>query len=331
MIRKSLAKLLAAVIFALFALSAANAADLRVKFTDKSKLKYEGDWSLISYQAYTSKYVGKGARKGTVTCKPNLTGTYQIITEYKATVNRGNKALYYVDGAKVKEINQGAGTVNGKSAFQKVSLGVFELKPDSAVELRAQDGKSYSFVGFTFTTSTEKPSDVSSGDGSVEGDTAAESSFVAKKDGDMIIEPYLSTYSPATFKVLVDGKEVFSWVRSNDSAKEPCVVQGAADEKSMVEQKAGDFSPASGLKYTVALKAGQKVTSSKSGNFEAGSYLKISGPFDGEAAAPAAPADADKTTDGTADDAGKTGAKTGSPATTDTDKPASMDDVLKTK
>lgn len=323
-----LAKILVAVMLAFFALSAANAADLRVKFTDKSKLKYEGDWSLISYQAYTSKYVGKGARKGTATCKPGLSGTYQIITEFKATVNRGDKALYYVDGKKVKEVNQRAGTVNGKSAFQKVSLGVFDLKPESTVELRAQDGKSYSFVGFTFTTSTEKPSDTMNGDGSVEGDTAAESSFVAKKDGDMTIEPYLSTYSPASFKVNVDGKEVFSWVRSNDTSNEPCVVQGTADAKSMVEQKAGDFSPASGLKYSIALKAGQKVTSSKSGGFEADSYLKISGPFDGAAAA----TDDSKKSD-TNDDAKDNTTKTDTtaPKTTDTDKPASMDDVLKGK
>ncbi len=321
MMKKMVASFLVAFVFSFLALNAGNAADLKIKFTDKSRLNYQGDWKLISYQAYTSKDAGKGGRRGTLTCQPGLSGTYQIITEFKATVNRGNRAQYYVNGSKVKEVDQRAGAANGKSAFIKVSLGVFALTPESKVELRAEDGKSYSFVGFTFTTSTEVPTDVSA-DGGTPGDTGAESSFVATKDGDLIIEPYLSTYAPAAFHVSVDGKEVFSWVRSDSTTKEPCVFQGAADEKSMILNKPGDYSPAPGLKYTVALKAGQKVTSTKSGGFESDTYLKISGPFDGAAAAAA---DDKGAAEPAGDDADK---KEGGKATTDTTKPVAMDDVL---
>jgi len=147
---------------------------------------------------------------------------------------------------------------------------------------------------------------------------------VAKSDGDLVIEPYLSTYSPAAFHVFVDGKEVFSWVRSNSTSKEPCVFQGAADDKSMIVNKPGDYSPAPGLKYTVALKAGQKVTSTKSGSFESDAYLKISGPFDGNAATPAAD-DKDKPIKTTTDDSDDGKAATGEK------KPTVMDDVLKNK
>lgn len=267
-----------------------DAADLKIKFTDKSRLTYDGDWSLISYQAYTSKTVGSGKRKGTVTCKPNLSGTYQIITEYKSTLNRGNRALYYVDGTLAKEVDQKGGTGEGQSHFPKVSLGVFALTPDSKVELRCQDGKSYSFVGFTFTTSTEKPtetggSDTPSPGGDAGSDTGSatpsENEFTAARDGEMTIQPYLSTYGPAELRVLVDGKEVMAWVRTNSTTKELCVFQGTADEKSMVEAKTGDFSPASGLKYSVALKAGQKVKAVKKGSFESGTFLKVEGPFGG--------------------------------------------------
>ncbi|MFZ5953122.1 MAG: hypothetical protein ACOYXC_20635 [Candidatus Rifleibacteriota bacterium] len=313
-------------ILGLFFLSTSlSANDLKIKFTDKSKLKYDGDWLLISYQAYTSKTVGSGGRRGTMTCKPGLTGKYQIITEFKATVNRGNRAKYYVDGSLVKEIDQRAGVVEGKSAFPKVSLGVFDLKPDSTIELRAQDGKSYSFVAFIFTTSTAPISDPIAGGGDA-GNEPAERSFTAKKDGELVIEPYLSTYSPATFKVTVDGKEVFSWVRSNSTTKEPCAFQGAADEKSMYEIKPGDFSPSSGLKYTMAIKAGQKVQAVKSGGFESDSFLKISGPFDGTEAAKT-----DETAAGK-DDEKKTGDKTdekaGETSTKDAKKAGSMEEVL---
>ncbi|OGK06713.1 MAG: hypothetical protein A2W80_04435 [Candidatus Riflebacteria bacterium GWC2_50_8] len=322
MMKKVVACFLAAFVFSLLALSTSNAADLKIKFTDKGRLNYQGDWKHISYQAYTSKDAGKGGRRGTLTCEPKLSGTYQIITEFKATVNRGNRAQYYVNGTKVKEVDQRAGAANGKSAFIKVSLGVFELTPESKVELRCEDGKSYSFVGFTFTTSTDVPTDVSA-DGGVAGDTGAESSFVAKSDGDLVIEPYLSTYSAAALHVLVDGKEVFSWVRSDSTSKEPCVFQGAADDKSMIENKPGDYSPAPGLKYTVALKAGQKVTSTKSGGYESGTYLKISGPFDGAAAAPAGTDK--KPAENAADN------KEGGKAATGDAKPAAMDDVLNSK
>ncbi|PKL48207.1 MAG: hypothetical protein CVV42_10515 [Candidatus Riflebacteria bacterium HGW-Riflebacteria-2] len=319
MMKKIVSCFLVAFVLSLLALSTSNAADLKIKFTDKSRLNYQGDWKLISYQAYTSKDAGKGGRRGTLTCEPKLSGTYQIITEFKATVNRGNRAQYFVNGSKVKEVDQRAGAANGKSAFIKVSLGVFALTPESKVELRAEDGKSYSFVGFTFTTSTEVPTDVSA-DGGIAGDTGAEGSFVAKKDGDLVIEPYLSTYAPAAFHVFVDGKEVFSWVRSDSTTKEPCVFQGAADDKSMILNKPGDYSPAPGLKYTVALKAGQKVTSTKSGSYESGTYLKISGPFDGAATADdKADAEPDKDA-GDKKEAGKT--------PTDTTKPVAMDDVL---
>ena len=267
-----------------------DAADLKIKFTDKSRLTYDGDWSLIAYQAYTSKTVGSGKRKGTLTCKPNLSGTYQIITEYKSTENRGNRALYYVDGKLAKEVDQKGGTGKGQSHFPKVSLGVFALTPESTVELRCQDGKSYSFVGFTFTTSTEKPSETGGSDGTSAGGEAgsnagsaapSEIDFTAAKDGEMTIQPYLSTYGPAELRVLVDGKEAMAWVRTNSTTKELCVFQGTADEKSMVEKAPGDFSPAPGLKYSVALKAGQKVKAIKKGSFESGTFLKVEGPFGG--------------------------------------------------
>lgn len=285
---------LAVLFWACFA--TASAADLKIKFTDKSKLKYEGDWMTIAYQAYTSKLVGKGARKGTLTCKPNISGTYQIITEFKSTENRGNRALYYVDGKLAKEIDQKSGTGKGQSHFPKVSLGVFALTPESTVELRCQDGKSYSFVAFIFTTSTEKPSeggsDTTAG-GSADSSTDAASKdseqvFTATSDGDMTIHPFLSTYDAAELRVLVDGKEVLAWVRTDSTSNELCVFQGAADENSMKLNKPGDYSPASGLKYSIALKTGQKVTVIKKGDFEPATFLKVEGPFNGKPSAPTA-------------------------------------------
>jgi hypothetical protein len=263
-------------------------ADLKIRFTDKSRLTYNGDWAIISYQAYTSKTVGSGQRKGTVVCRPNLSGTYQIFTEYKSTLNRGKNAKYYVNGSFAKEIDQKGSTGEGQSHFPKVSLGVFALTPESTVELRCQDGRSYSLVAFSFSTSTATPSEPGSpgspsGDGSSGGDSGvagdAEKSFTAESDGEMTIQPYLSTYNSAELRVLVDGKEILAWVRTNSTSKEPLVFNGTPDSASMTEAKPGDFSPTSGLKYTYALKAGQKVTVIKKGNFESGTFLKVDGPF----------------------------------------------------
>ncbi len=290
--KMSLSVIAGLVLFAFCLTEAASAADLKIRFTDRSRLKFVGDWAHISYQAYTSKSVGSGKRKGTMTCTPNLSGTYQIIAEFKATVNRGNRALYYVDGKLAKEVDQ---HTSSGSTFPKVSLGVFALTPESTVELRAQDGKSYSFVSFTFSKSTEKPGSgteqqppTTAGGGAAGGSLddvlgtgkgGNDETFTAKKDGDMTIEPYLSTYQAAEFRVLVDGKEVLAWVRTSDTSRDLCVVEGKADENSMIEKKPGDFSPAPGLKYTIAVKAGQKVTAVKKGSYEAGSQLKITGPF----------------------------------------------------
>lgn len=266
--------------FSLMMASVVSAGDLKIKFTDTSRVTYEGDWLTISYQAYTSKTVGSGKRKGTLTCKPNVFGTYQIIAEYKSTENRGNRAQYYVDGKKAKEIDQSGG--NG--TFEKASLGVFALTPESTVELRAQDGKSYSFVSFTFTTSTETPSDSGNSDTPSGGDSGSGASpakdYTAASDGEMTIQPFLSTNNSAELRVFVEGKEILAWVRTNGTTKELCVFQGKPDEKSMFERKPGDFSPASGLKYTYALKAGQKGSVVKKGNYESGTFLKVDGPFD---------------------------------------------------
>jgi len=89
----------------------------------------------------------------------------------------------------------------------------------------------------------------------------------------------------------------------------------------MILNKPGDYSPAPGLKYTVALKAGQKVTSTKSGGYESDTYLKISGPFDGTAAATDDKAGA-KTNEN--DGSQKEGKKT----TADSTSPVAMEDVL---
>ncbi|NLI75616.1 MAG: hypothetical protein GX442_04135 [Candidatus Riflebacteria bacterium] len=80
-------------------------------------------------------------------------------------------------------------------------------------------------------------------------------------------------------RVLVDGKEVLAWVRSDSTARECCRFQGKADETSMVERGPGDFSPAPGLAHVYPVKAGQKVTLITKGGFEPATFLRVEGPF----------------------------------------------------
>ena len=102
--------------------------------------------------------------------------------------------------------------------------------------------------------------------------------YLVEEDGELVIEPYLTTYNPASFKVYIDDSEVFSWVRSDDIADEFCVVNGVVDRNSMYLNKPGDYSPTQGLSYTVSVDAGQVVRAVKTGNYLSESYLRLNGP-----------------------------------------------------
>lgn len=263
--------------------AAAGQGEVKIRFTDKSRLNYEGDWAIISYQAYTSKTVGSGKRMGTMTCRPGLSGTYRITAEYKATENRGRKARYLVDGQLVKTVNQH--TASG-SSFPKVTLGVFALTAGSTVSLEAKDGHSYSFVSFRFRP-TDGPATGPDGDtppvdhdggnnpGKVPG-----SEWTAARDGELTIRPCLSTYAGAGMTVTVDGKVVFRWKRANDRDGSRAVFQGKEDPDSIVENSPGDFSPSRTLQYRFPVKKGQTVKAIQSGQPGPAAFLKVEGPWE---------------------------------------------------
>lgn len=275
----------------LFVSAQSEAKDIIFKWTDKTpKLQFTGSWDL-SYKhenAYTTKYKGKRDARGKAICKPGLEGKYEVFASFRATENRGTAAKYLVDGKHVRTENQRSVDGHGKHTqkFPEISLGVFELKPDSVVMMNADDGQSYSCTGFRFKPSSGKPSESSGNDSSFgdlinseSGSAAKAEAYTVTSDGELVIEPYLTTYNQALFKVSVDGKDILVWQRSGDVAEDFCIFDGIADKKSMFLQKAGDYSPTQGLSYKYKVKQGQQVAVEKSGDYLGESYLKLSGPI----------------------------------------------------
>ena len=203
------------------------------RWTDKTpKLKFVGSWYFKHESAYTTKYQGNRDAKGQAICKPGLSGTYEIFASFRATENRGRAAKYLVDGKLVRTENQRSSDGGGSHSekFPEVRLGSFELTPDSAVVMKADDGQSYSFTQFRF-----KPSKKSSGEqiGSIEdvlappvdaeGEAIALTSnnqgdrvFTATTDCEVTIKSYLSTYGPARLFVNLNGERIIAWARQND-------------------------------------------------------------------------------------------------------------------
>lgn len=102
--------------------------------------------------------------------------------------------------------------------------------------------------------------------------------YVVTQDGELIVEPYLTTYYPAAFHVYLDDEEIVAWVRNCDIERELCYVNGLPDENSMFLYKVGDYSPTEGLSYSFPVKEGQVITARREGNYLDHSYLRISGP-----------------------------------------------------
>lgn len=262
-----------------------KAGGLTIDYKDRSgRLAFVGDWATVADHTYTSAHTGSGKRKGTLTCTPGLaSGTYEVAATFHASVNRGDKARYLVDGKLAKVVDQREKSNDG--AYPTVVLGVFTLTPESKVVLQAQDGKSYSFIAFRFRKSDGTPVSTVPGAGSGSGATGADAgdgsgdTLTATADGELVIKPLLSTRSPALFRVILDGTVIFRWQRENDVDGSLAEFQGKPDPASMVEVKPGDFSPAAGLCYRCPIKAGQKVVVVKRGDLEPGAQLVVEGPF----------------------------------------------------
>jgi hypothetical protein len=257
------------------------------RWTDKTpKLQFVGSWYFKHESAYTTKYQGNRDAKGRAICKPGISGRYSIFASFRATQNRGRAAKYLVDGKLVRTENQRSSHSGGSHSqkFPEVLLGTFDLNPDSLVVMKADDGQSYSFTQFRFTPSSGNvgpASETGSWDdvlGIGNSSTPDESEYSVTEDGDLIIEPYLTTYENAEFSVHVDDNEVLSWSRGDDTGRQLCVINGCPDENSMFEQKPGDYSPLEGLRYSIPVQADQKVVVRKAGNYLDSSYLRISGP-----------------------------------------------------
>ncbi|HBC76392.1 MAG TPA: hypothetical protein DC017_16395 [Candidatus Wallbacteria bacterium] len=108
---------------------------------------------------------------------------------------------------------------------------------------------------------------------------------VAKKDGNVVISPFLTTYNQAKYivrlfdvsgaEILFNSKPLFFWFRPDDSSNFPAFFKGAADAGSMVRLGPGDFSPKQGLKYNFDIKKDQRIEIETQGNPEPSSFLKI--------------------------------------------------------
>lgn len=106
-------------------------------------------------------------------------------------------------------------------------------------------------------------------------------------EGRVTIRPSLRTYRPASMVVrLLDaagaevrygGEPLFAWTRRDDREFSPLKFKGAPDDRSMRLVKAGDFSPADGLSYTVDVVRGQKIVVEQTGSPEPDSTLSVEG------------------------------------------------------
>lgn len=108
--------------------------------------------------------------------------------------------------------------------------------------------------------------------------------LVALADGEVSLEVYLYTYSPADIVVRLydedgneirfDGQPLLSWRRVDGSSYAPVSFKGAVDSSSMFEESPGDYSPTPGISYKIDVKKGQKVVLTTSGGAEPRSYVK---------------------------------------------------------
>ncbi len=111
--------------------------------------------------------------------------------------------------------------------------------------------------------------------------------LVALADGEVSLEVYLYTYSPADIVVRLydedgneirfDGQPLLSWRRVDGSSYAPVKFKGAVDSSSMFEESTGDYSPTPGISYKVDVKRGQKIVLTTSGGAEPRSYVKATG------------------------------------------------------
>ncbi len=262
------------------------------RWTDKTpKLQFVGSWYFKHESAYTTKYQGNRDAKGKAICKPGLSGTYEIFASFRATENRGRAAKYLVDGKLVRTENQRSSHSGGSHSvkFPEVRLGTFELNPDSAVVMNADDGQSYSFTQFRF-----KPAKAGSqgqlgsiddvlaapegGEIALTSSSQGDKTYTAAADCEVSIKSLLSTYGPARLFVSLNGEKIITWDRQNDTDPGKLIVNGEEIAGSNTEVKPGDFSP-SPQETRLELKAGDKLDLHLSGDFGAAeSYLKLVAP-----------------------------------------------------
>ncbi len=97
----------------------------------------------------------------------------------------------------------------------------------------------------------------------------------ATSDGSVVIEPSLFTYDGAKLtvrlfdaggnEVTFGGAPLMEWSRRNDKDSSPLQFRGNVEGGSMVEQSPGDFSPREGIRYTLDVTAGQRISVEVSG------------------------------------------------------------------
>jgi len=120
------------------------------------------------------------------------------------------------------------------------------------------------------------------------GTPTASETYVAKRDGPVALQVFLSTYNPAKYAVrvyrpdgselLFNGKPFLIWERPDDKSYNPLYFKGREVPNSMVRVARGDFSPARGLRYVDRIRRGFKVVLETYGDVESGSYLKVDSP-----------------------------------------------------
>jgi hypothetical protein len=110
-------------------------------------------------------------------------------------------------------------------------------------------------------------------------------SFTASGDGTLVLEPCLRTWDGASMvvrlfdasgaEVRFDGKSLLEWRRPDDKALAPLTFQGRSDRSSMELVQSGDYTPRNDLRYSLPVKAGQRVVVEIGGEPESSSFLKL--------------------------------------------------------
>jgi len=109
--------------------------------------------------------------------------------------------------------------------------------------------------------------------------------WVAGADGVVGIEPCLRTRAGARLvvrlyeadgtEVTFDGRPYMDWDRPDDVTRALLVVRGVPDERSMIREGQGDWSPQPGLRYQVAVRQGQRLTVQVTGEPESDSSVTV--------------------------------------------------------